>query len=417
MKEIVNDLNTIQKNICDKKAKVLTATDFKNYLREDKLEEIENVDVVTCGTMGVMSGTMAILSIPVAEPGTFKRAESITLNGVPATVGPCPNESLGLVDCILYGTSRRDMNYGGGHLFRDMVSGKDIDVNVKSEGKEYSNKVKLENIPFARIILTRGAFMNYTAFTNGSEEPFTTIFSGPKPLEGNYSEASVSGCGSINPLQNDPKMRHIRPGAAVLLNGAKGMIIGTGTRSTPSKPNLSVAADMHEMNPRYMGGFRTSEGPECVTSVAVAIPVVDYSTYEDLVLQNSDIPLPVADVKDRVPLYWRSYDTVWEKDKIISANYKKCINCGECTADKYCPMDAHPSEGIDESLCLSCGICVNNCKGKVFSADLGSISFEGFNIPVTVRQSSRFKAEELCELLKKKIEDGDWFLRCYDGRL
>lgn len=80
-------------------------------------------------------------------------------------------------------------------------------------------------------------------------------------------------------------------------------------------------------------------------------------------------------------------------------------------------MDARPSGGIDGDLCISCGACVANCRGNVFAADMGSIDYGGTEVPIRIRQSSRAKAEELCSILKSRIEDGDWFVRCYDGRL
>lgn len=411
-------LEQIQDRIDSRSARVYTASEFKELVRAGERPRAEEVDVVTCGTMGVMSGTMAVMSVPVADPGTFKRAESITINGVAGTVGPCPNESLGLVDCIVYGTSRRDRSYGGGHLFRDLVSGATVEVEVVSEGRTYHKDVTLDDVPFARMLTTRSAFKNYTCFVNGSDAPFSTIFSGPDPLGGGCSEASVSGCGEINPVQNDPNLRYLHPGAAVLLNGAPGMVIGTGTRSTPGKPNLSLAADMHLMDARYMGGFRTSEGPECLTSVATAIPVTGPDSLEELSVLDEDVALPVADVKDRVPVCTDSYSSVWRSGgTAISVNLSKCLRCEGCSADVSCPTDATPSEGIDAERCVSCGICVNSCVGGVFSASMGSVDYSGKQVPIAVRQSSRFKAGELCSAVKSAVEAGEWHLRCFDGRL
>lgn len=412
------DIGEVQDRISAGTARVFTASEFKEAVRSGDRPTADDVDVVTCGTMGVMSGTMAILSVPVAGPGEFKRAETISINGVPGTVGPCPNESLGLVDCIVYGTSHRDMCYGGGHLFRDMVAGEPVEAVVTAEGRTFSRTLTLGEIPFARMVTTRGAFRNYTCFANGSDSPFSTIFSGPEPMAPGLSEASVSGCGEINPIQNDPGLDYLRPGASVLLNGAPGMVIGTGTRSTPEKPNLSMAADMHMMSPEYMGGFRTSAGPECLTSVAAAIPVLDDRSLEGVSVLDEGVALPLADVRDRVPAYTDTYASVWKDGDIaVSEDRSRCLGCSRCAADESCPTDAHPSTGIDAGRCLSCGLCVGTCVGNVFSARLGSVDFGGKRVPIAVRQSSRFKAERLCSALKADVEAGRWYLRCFDGRL
>ncbi len=55
-------------------------------------------DVVTTATRAVMSGTYAVLSFPVAGPGSFLRAKKVWMNGIAAHVGPCPNEKLGILD-------------------------------------------------------------------------------------------------------------------------------------------------------------------------------------------------------------------------------------------------------------------------------------------------------------------------------
>ena len=413
---IGESVGDVQNKIDSRTARVFTASEFKAAVRGNRAQR--DVDVITCGTFGVMSGTMAVFTVPVADPGTFKRADSITFNGVPGNVGPCPNESLGLVDCIVYGTSRRDKSFGGGHLFRDMVAGEPIAVEVVSDGKTYSRSVTLSEIPFARMILTRGAFKNYTCFANGSDSGYETIFSGPEPLRPGYSEASVSGCGEINPLQNDPEMLYLRPGATALLNGAPAMILGCGTRSTPGKPNLSIEADMHMMDPEMMGGFRTSEGPECLTSVATAIPIVSEKAFGYASVLDEDVPLPLADVRDRRPVYQGKYASVWKDGDIrIVADADKCIHCDDCWADRLCPVDAKPSLFVRNNQCMSCGICVNTCAGGAFSARLGAVSFGDREVPIGVRQSSRDKAEILCNRLKETVKKGEWDLRDIHGKI
>ena len=82
-----------------------------------------------------MSGTYAVLSFPVARPGSFLRAKRVWINGIAAQVGPCPNENLGVLDLIVFGTahSRDRPDYGGGHLFRDLVEKKTASVEVETD--------------------------------------------------------------------------------------------------------------------------------------------------------------------------------------------------------------------------------------------------------------------------------------------
>ncbi|MDO9034785.1 MAG: methanogenesis marker 16 metalloprotein [Methanoregula sp.] len=399
-------IDGINRKIAEGNAVVCTAAELKQRIAEYETVTAADVDVVTTGTFGVMSGTLAVLHLPVTAPGTFRHAEKVWLNGVPAIPGPCPNEGLGSVDLVVYGTARASATYGGGHLFRDIVAGKKITVDVESSQKRFSRTVTLADMGHARLITTRSAFRNYLAVINTKPDPVQTIFS-VKGLSGPYTEASVSGCGDINPLQNDPGLNVIGAGTRILLNGGTGYVMGTGTRSSREKPNLAAYGDMHAMIPEMMGGFVTSLGPECNTSVAIPIPVLDDAILAGLRITNDRIPLPVADVRDRVPFTTARYADVWDgTDSVISFIPGACIQCDACQAAQICPTGAiTPQKGIDPLLCVNCGTCVRECPGGAFSGNLGALPVGTTKVPVTLRQSDRARALRLCTHLKDLILD------------
>jgi len=177
---------------------------------------------------------------------------------------------------MINGTAHADDLYDGGHLFRDLVKGKKIDVFVEAHGRRYENQVTLDDIDYARIITTRLAFKNYHALINPSSATINTTFP-VTGLTGPFTEATVSGCGEINPPQNDPSHRTIGVGTRVLLNGAPDYIMGKGTRSSSDEPNVSAFADMKGMDPVMIGGMKTSHEPECLTSLVVPT----YVLYDD----------------------------------------------------------------------------------------------------------------------------------------
>jgi putative methanogenesis marker 16 metalloprotein len=404
-------LDDINKKIAAGNAEVLTAAEFKQRVAEGENLTAADVDVVTTGTFGVMSGTLAVLHIPVAPPRSFRFAEKVRINGVPAIPGPCPNEGLGSVDLVVYGTSRASDTYGGGHLFRDLVEGKEVTVELESSGKQFSRSVTLAEMGQARLITTRSAFKNYLAVVNTGTDPVKTIFA-VTDLAGPFTGATVSGCGDINPLQNDPDMNVIGTGTRILLNGGTGSIMGTGTRSTREKPNVAAFADMKGMMPDMMGGFITSAGPECNTSVAVPIPVLDDSVIRSLLVTNAEIPLPVADVRDRVAFATATYADVWDDtDEAISFTRESCLECETCAAAAVCPAGAiDPEQGIDRARCVNCGTCVHECPGGAFTGGLGEIPIDGRRVPIVLRQSDRARALRLCEELKQRILGGRFTL-------
>ncbi len=417
------EIKTINKKIENGEATVMTAEELCNLIRSGEKLTVEDIDVVTSATKALMSGTLAIFTIPIAERGAFRRAESLWLNGIPAFPGPCPNERLGLVDAILYGTeySRTDPNYGGGHLFRNIVEKKQIEVEVKtSEGKTIITSSSLDEMDFARMLTTRSVYKNYAAFVNPKKETVKTIFS-VTGLNGPYREATICGCGELNPIAKDPNLAVIGVGTKLLINGAKGYVMGRGTRSRQNNPNLMLEADMFNMNPLYMGGFKTSESPEVIVSCAIPIPIISEAILEAVTITDEDIPLPVMDINNREIITNSKYSEAWQgNDIVVKYHGNRCIKTScekyceklECPVESLCPTGAFSIEKgrIDRSLCFNCTVCVYICKQNVFTAKTGKITVNGKEVPITLRQSDRLGAKKLAIDLKKKIEKGEFLL-------
>lgn len=398
-----------RKNTSANPLRVLTAAEFKARVRAGKTPSAGEIDAVTCGTFGIMSGTSAVLSFPAAAPGTFTRAEELTLNGVPAQIGPCPNERNGHVDCLVFGTSvsRTDRRYSGGHLFRDLAAEKPVLAKIRTDTVLIEKEISIHEMSCARLIVTRGAFKNYTAFVNPGAEPMETIFS-VVPLPGKSAAATFSGCGEINPLENDPTLRFHKAGTHVLINGAPGVILGTGTRSSGAKPNLSAAADILGMNPNLMGGFSYPSGAECLTSIATAIPAADAEAIAALSVLDENIPLPVADTASRTPFDAASYADAWAGDARVTVHAENCTNACDACAVTLCPMQAITSERTITSRCMGCLTCVYVCPNHVFAAEAGTLHGATGDFPVILRQSDRVRGLNAAKQLKNLMLSGKW---------
>jgi len=411
-------------------AVVMTAMEFKKQVRSGYRFKLGDVDVVTTATRAVMSGTSATIVIPL-ETGSGIR--NLWLNGVPCAVAGARD---GLVEAVVNGTKEsRDFprDYGGGHLFRDLVEGKTIEVECAlNDGRSYYGTVRLADLPFARIYSFRNGYRNYSAFANAKNRPSYrehagTIFTS-RPLSW-LRGVTMSGSGELNPLENDPDTRVIRPGMRILVNKAQGVVIGSGTRSSPAAGNLSLAADMKGMDPEYMGGFKTSDGMEVTNSLAVPHPVLTQETLDDLMRTlDENIPLRISDLSDRKPLTQITYADLWDGAALwVDFNHDRCIFCStQCPAEYYCPMGAISwrEKRIDQSLCVACGACVSNCPGGAFSGRdrepkgrIGEIKAFGRTLPIVFRQSNRRRAEELAEYLRQRLMDRSFYLTDSDMRL
>ena len=408
----------INRKIEKGEASIYTAEEFKKLIRNDDAPDFDEVDVVTCGTCGVMSGTAAILNFIVSDPGVFIRANEVYMNGVPAYAGPCPNEWLGSVDVILHGTAHSiyDESYGGGFLLKEILEGKPVDVRIESaEGKTIENTITIDDITRGQIIGARMAFKNYTAFTNPSAEKVKSIFAAV-PLEGGLSGLTFSGCGDLNPLQNDIPHNVIKEGSRVLLNGAVGYVLGDGTRSSAEKPNLMLSADFRKMDPYYLGGFKTSQGGEVYDTVAVPIPVLNREIYENLLVRDDEISLPVADIRGRhLPLANTDYDKMWAgHDLRPQYNREKCSSCDSCTVEEICPTNAFKSQRLNPAYCFGCAMCANYCRHDAFDMNAGSVDLtingEDVTVPIILRQSDRLRGNKLSLKLKQMIEKREFIL-------
>ncbi len=411
-------IGQINEKIDNGEANIYTAEEFKKLIKKGDAPGFDEVDVVTCGTCGVMSGTAAILNFIVSEPGKFIRANEVYLNGVPAFAGPCPNEWLGSVDAILHGTSHsiHDDNYGGGFLLKELLEGNSVDVRVESaDGLTIENSITIDDIVRGQIIGSRMAFKNYTAFTNPNKEAVPSIFAAT-PLEGNLSGLTFSGCGDLNPLQNDIAHNAIKSGVRILLNGAQGYILGDGTRSSAEKPNLMLSADFKQMDPYYIGGFKTGQGGEVYDTVAIPIPVLSEEIYNNLLVTDDMVELPVADIKGRhLPLAQTNYYEMWNGyDLRPKFSDGECSRCDKCIVEEICPTRAFSNRKLNITHCFGCGMCANFCKNDAFEMNTGDVDLEikgeNFNIPIICRQSDRLRGNKLSLKLKQLIETKEFKL-------
>jgi L-aspartate semialdehyde sulfurtransferase len=410
-------IQEINQKIKEGEATVLTAEEVTNLVMDGEEPTAEDIDVVTTGTCGIMSGTAAIFHIPVSDPGSFKKAKNILLNGVPGFPGPCPNEWLGSVDLIMYGTAHsiQDPQYGGGFLFKDLVSGEKIEIEVEDY---YGNIIKstatLEEFGTAKMVGTRFAFKNYTAFINPTSEPISSIFNAVD-MDGPFKGISFSGCGELNPLQNDPQLKSFRQGSKLLINDSEGLFIGSGTRSSPEKPNMMITADMKEMDPHYMGGFRTGAGPEVYNSVATAIPILDDEILRMTFIKNEDILLPIADIRGRHSVLSQTTYEVWRNtDERPTFDAEFCQKCETCLVEERCPTKAFQNHELNQIKCFGCGMCAYSCPFGTFQMERGQVlmDWEGQTktLEVSCRQSDIKRARELAEALKTRVKKGKFLI-------
>ena len=416
--------NEIKQKIANNTAVVLTVQELIKKLKDGESVKFEDVDVITTATKALMSGIAGIFSFRLTPPKKIRKFIKVSLNGIAAFPGPCPNEFLGIVDLILYGTNHSTTieNYSGGMLFRDLVEGKTIQVCAEGEnGERLEREITLDDMQFARMMGTRQAIKNYFAMINPSQDSVSTIFS-VLPLAGENKQITFSGCGAMNPFQNDPGAKVLGVGTKILVNGSEGYIFGPGTRNDRLKPNMQTIADFKGMKPEYMGAFKTSYGLENICSIAVPIPILNEEIFNQIIKSDTDVPLVILNVLGRNKMGQISYGDVWDDNFYVNFNPDICKECKECEIIGKCPTNAFIIKNgrinsIDRTKCFNCGTCVFFCSAKAFECDLKTIRFEGEDIPIVLRQSDRFNAIKLATELKNLILKGTFELKEPTGNL
>lgn len=400
----------INNKIKNNNALVLTAYDFHKRVAEGEKFILSDVDVLACGSKSIMSGTYAIGSFKIGLRGEnfkpFRKIKKLYLNNIDCPIG-CPNESLQVVDFFLIGTHTANKQYGGGHLFRDLVSGKDILYLVETDcGQLIFGKISINEMEHLSLHATRNGMRNYTAFTNPHPVDVKTIFS-VKDMKSYCSEITFSGSGAISPLQNDVD-DVVRAGYPILVNGSIGMVIGDGTRSNPERRNLMITAPMKGMKEEYMGGFNTSYSPEIIQSLGIAFPITNEKQLAKLHFTDKDIPLPIVDVIGRDKIADITYDDVWnDNNQSITYTPKSHKGVLDCPVERECPTGAYTlKNGIDKKKCFNCGHCVYACPHQAFYTNLGDCYIDGRITPITLRQTDRFNSIRYSNLLKRMIENG-----------
>ncbi len=129
-----------------------------------------------------------------------------------------------------------------------------------------------------------------------------------------------------------------------------------------------------------------------------------------LKILERDVPLPVSDINGRTVHTKVNYGHIWEgTDKIIWIDKDRCLNHPDCPAMRTCPTEAISDRFIiNRHLCINCGTCTLQCPGGVFRARRGSIELAEGSVPISLRQSDRARAEKLCTVLKKRIQNHEF---------
>lgn len=290
-------------------AVVVTAEEIIDIVEEKGIEEAtRQVDVVTTGTFGTMCSSGAILNFGHSKPRI--KMDKIWLNGVPAYGG------LAAVDTYIGAAAVKEddplnrnhpgeFRYGGGHVIRDLVAGKDVKLYAEAYGtdcyprRDIETWVNIKELNEAILFNPRNAYQNYNVATNSTNKTIYTYMGVLKPRLGNIHYSSA---GQLSPLLNDPYYMTIGIGTRIFLGGGIGYVVWNGTQHSPAclrgengvprtgAGTLAVMGDLKQMSPDWLVGTSyLGYGASLSVGLGIPIPILNQEIMKFVSVKDADI--------------------------------------------------------------------------------------------------------------------------------
>ncbi len=299
MIEIKRTIAEINEKIKRGDAVILTAEEMVELVREKGAEAAaKEVDVVTTGTFGLMCSSGAFLNFGHSDPPIKFGGGEVYLNDVPAYAG------LAAVDVYIGATAlsrSKGMEYGGGHVIEDLVSGREIELEAKAYGtdcyprREIKLTFTIHDLNQAILCNPRNAYQRYVAATNSTDETLYTYMGTLLPKFGNVTFA---GTGELGPLAKDPNYETIGIGTRIFLAGAQGYIVGEGTQHDPKKQRgtIMVAGDLKQMDAKYLRGATVHKyGTSLFVGIGIPIPIISERVAASAGISDEQIMIDLLD--------------------------------------------------------------------------------------------------------------------------
>jgi uncharacterized protein (DUF39 family) len=313
----------INEKIKKGQAVVVTAEEIIGIAREKGIERTAaEVDVVTTGTFGPMCSSGAYFNTGHTKPRIKMGGGKAYINDVPAYTGFAAVDLMVGANALPDNDPRNrvypgEFNYGGGHVIEDLVSGRDVRLNVDAYGtdcyprRELDTLVTLMDLNEAVLFNLRNAYQNYNVAVNKSSKTIYTYMGILKPDLGN---ANYCSAGQLSPLLNDPFYKTLGIGTRIFLGGNTGYIAWQGTQFNPDVPRtnkgvpkrgagtLAVIGDLKGMNPRYLRGVSMlGYGVTLAVGIGLPVPILSKEILEYTLVTDAEIMAPVVDYSGPYP--------------------------------------------------------------------------------------------------------------------
>jgi uncharacterized protein (DUF39 family) len=287
--------------------RVRLAADWRSLVAEVGLAEAyAHTDVVVAADAGFSDQGSLHLHLGPTDPPIRLREPS--LGGIAAQAGG------GGADLVLPigGGLAEGNRRGGAQVLAELLAGLSVDFSSGGERtrlqprRELHTRLDLERIGGGRLLLHRAIVENGVVAVSSAEgllpSPYGTLL-------GPFGNAlySAGGAGSIGLTM--PALAQLGPGSPVLVAGAIGWVMGSGSGHRSNPPRLAggqartpgavaaVCVDLHELEARWLRPcFFEGHGSALLVPIAVPIALLDGSIALQAAAGDGQLEAPLLDV-------------------------------------------------------------------------------------------------------------------------
>lgn len=287
--------------------RVRLAADYRRLVREQGLTAAyAETDVVVAANAEFTDQASLHLSLGPTDPPI--RLRDPLLEGVPALAGGAGSDLvLPLAGGPLEGPRR-----GGAQVLASLLAGDAIafsaagEVTALQPRPELNLRLDRQQVGQGRLLLHRAISENGVVAVSSAEGVVRTPWG---PLLGPWHSAlyTCSGAGSIGLTM--PGLSLLGPGSPVLVAGAIGWVVGSGSAHQPGVRRLpsgharapgataAVVVDLDELQGRWLRAcFFEGHGSALLVAIAAPVPLIDGAIARQAAADDGALEAPVLDL-------------------------------------------------------------------------------------------------------------------------
>ncbi|MFN5220807.1 MAG: homocysteine biosynthesis protein, partial [Cyanobacteriota bacterium] len=287
--------------------RVRVAAEFRQLVAAAGLAEAyADTDVVVAGNAEFTDQGTLHLGLGPTDPPI--RLRDPQLGGIEASSAGAGGELVLPIGGGLAEGNRR----GGAHVLSDLLAGRSVAFSAAGEvtplqpRRELHTELDLGRIGSGRLLLPRGIVENGIVAVSSAEGVVRSAFG---PLLGPFANALFTCAGADSIGLAMPGLGLLGPGSPVLVGGALGWVMGSGSAHQPGVRRLpsgharspgavaALSVDLHALDRRWLRAcFFEGHGSALLVGIAAPIPLINGKVARQAATPDEELEAPVLDV-------------------------------------------------------------------------------------------------------------------------